>query len=27
VGLAAESWAQYLDRLAWFGRAVIARIG
>jgi probable F420-dependent oxidoreductase len=27
VGLAAESWAQYLDRLAWFGRAVIARVG
>ncbi len=27
VGLAAESWAQYLDRVAWFGRTVIARIG
>ena len=27
VGLAADSWAQYLDRLAWFGRTVIARIG
>jgi len=26
VGLAADSWPQYLDRLAWFGRAVIARI-
>ena len=26
VGLVAESWPQYLDRLAWFGRAVIARI-
>jgi probable F420-dependent oxidoreductase len=27
VGLAAETWAQYLDRVAWFGRTVIARIG
>jgi probable F420-dependent oxidoreductase len=26
VGLAAESWTQYLDRLAWFGRAIIARV-
>jgi alkanesulfonate monooxygenase SsuD/methylene tetrahydromethanopterin reductase-like flavin-dependent oxidoreductase (luciferase family) len=26
VGLAADSWAQYLDRIAWFGRAVITRI-
>jgi probable F420-dependent oxidoreductase len=26
VGVGAESWAQYLDRLAWFGRAVISRI-
>jgi probable F420-dependent oxidoreductase len=26
VGLAADSWPQYLDRIAWFGRAVIARI-
>ena len=26
VGLAADSWPQYLDRLSWFGRAVIARI-
>ena len=27
VGFAADSWAQYLDRVAWFGRTVIARIG
>jgi probable F420-dependent oxidoreductase len=27
VGLAADSWAQYLDRVTWFGRAVIARTG
>jgi probable F420-dependent oxidoreductase len=27
VGLAADSWAQYLDRVAWFGRAVIGRTG
>ena len=26
VGIAAESWTQYLDRLAWFGRDVIARV-
>ena len=26
VGIAAESWLQYLDRLAWFGQAVIARV-
>jgi probable F420-dependent oxidoreductase len=26
VGVGADSWAQYLDRLAWFGRSVIARV-
>ena len=25
VGIGAESWAQYLERLAWFGQHVIAR--
>lgn len=27
VGVGAESWAEYLDRLAWFGRSVIAQNG
>jgi probable F420-dependent oxidoreductase len=26
VGIAAESWNEYLDRLAWFGQHVIARV-
>ncbi|HXJ35398.1 MAG TPA: LLM class F420-dependent oxidoreductase [Candidatus Eisenbacteria bacterium] len=26
VGVGADSWPQYLDRLAWFGRSVIARV-
>jgi probable F420-dependent oxidoreductase len=26
VGVGAESWAGYLDRLAWFGRSVIAQV-
>jgi probable F420-dependent oxidoreductase len=27
VGIAASSWTEYLDRLAWFGRSVIAPAG
>ena len=26
IGIGAESWDEYLDRLAWFGREVIARV-
>jgi probable F420-dependent oxidoreductase len=27
VGVAADSWPQYLDRLAWIGRSVVAHVG